>query len=194
MLFLGLLATVAPDGRDRALDIFEHYNKLIYKIAYDILKCPQDAEDVLEEVMLSVIKNIEKFLCANRNETAAQLVIYSRNAAINVYNKNKRRRKAEMSLTYYDEDDEAKETDLEDVDASLDEIVISNETVAVVKKYLQMLPESQRDAIKLVYDFGYTNVEAAKILHITPNAVAMRLFSAKKRLLELAGGELSEYL
>ena len=64
----------------------------------------------------------------------------------------------------------------------------------IVKKYLEQLPEDYQQIIELVYGMGYTNVEVARVLNITPNAVTLKLFRAKKRLLEIAGGELSERL
>jgi RNA polymerase sigma factor (sigma-70 family) len=142
--------------------------------------------------MISIIENIEKFRSASRNGIASQIVIYSRNAAINCYNKNKRRSKRFTSITHLNEEGEKEDYNLPDLAADLDELIISRETVEIVQKYLQMLSTEQQDAIKLVYALGYSNVEAAKILHISPNAVGMRLFNAKKRLIDLAGGELSE--
>lgn len=74
------------------------YHKLIYEVSYRILNRRQDAEDTLDEVMMSVMKNMDKFLHVGRNDIEAQLVIYSRNAAINLYNKNKRRSKKRAHL------------------------------------------------------------------------------------------------
>ncbi len=39
---------------------------------------------------------------------------------------------------------------------------------------------------------GYTNVEAARVLGVSPNAAGLRLFRAKKTLCEMAGDELYE--
>ena len=81
-----------------------------------------------------------------------------------------------------------------DESVCIDDIVLSDETAMIVKKYLEQLPEDYQQIIELVYGMGYTNVEVARMLNITPNAVTLKLFRAKKRLLEIAGGELSERL
>ena len=82
--------------------------------------------------------------------------------------------------------------EIEDSTINVDEIIITKETIELTRKYLKMLPIEQRDTIKLVYQLGYSNVEAAQILHITANAVGLRLYKAKKKLIELSGGKLNE--
>lgn len=192
MLFYSFLAVLDAEDRSCAEQIFEKYHKYIYEIAYNILHNHQDAEDTLDEVMINIMKNIERFNHASRNDIEAQIVIYSRNAAINLYNKNKRRKTVEVPFTYVNDEDELEEIEIEDIDVSMDEVIITNETVEIVRHYLSQLSIEQKDVIKLIYALGYSNVEAAKVLHITPNAVGLRLFKAKKRLLELAGGDLNE--
>lgn len=192
MFFYGMLSVLDTDKRNFVESLFEKYHKHIYEIAYRILHNHHDAEDTLNEVMISILKNIDKFFGAPGNEIEAQIVIYSRNAAINLYNKNKRRAKSERHYTHVNDDGEFEEIVLENMGEDLDEIIINAETTEIVRRHIKLLPIEQRDVIKLVYYLGYTNVEAAKILHITPNAVGLRLYKAKKKLLDLAGGELDE--
>lgn len=190
MFFYAMLLSLGTDDRDFVEKIFEKYHKYIYEIAFNILHNHQDAEDIVDEVMINIIKNIEKFLYASENEIKAQIVIYGRNTAINLYNKNKRRIKHEVNYTYVNEDGEIEEIEIEDPSESMAELVIRKETVEIVQRCLQQLSVEHRDAIKLVYALGYSNAEAAKVLEITPNAFGLRLYKAKKELVELAGGEL----
>ncbi len=192
MLFYSYLAALDDVERSCAEEIFENHYKLIYEVAYKILNNRPDAEDTVDEVMINVMKNIERFLHVSRNDIESQLVIYSRNAAINIYNRNKRRSKHIQSFTYRNEDEKLEDIDIADESDSVEDIVISKETAEIVSKYLHQLSEEYQDVIELVYGMGYTNVEAARVLHITPNAVGMRLFRAKKKLLSLVGGELHE--
>lgn len=194
MLFTVMLAALEEDERSLAEQIYIKHKQQIYKIAYSILNNHHDAEDVLNDVMLNVINNIEKFVDSDGNKTAAQIVIYSRNAAINRYNKNKRKAETESSVTYMDEDGTRNNVDIPDDDANLEEIILRDETSAIVRRYLLQLPQEYQDAITLVYGYGYSNKAAAGILEITPNALTLRLFKAKKKLLELAGGELCEHI
>ncbi len=192
MLFYSFLAVLDAEDRSFAEQLFEKYHKYIYEIVYNILNNHQDSEDTVDEVMINIMKNIDRFNNASRNDIVAQIVIYSRHAAINLYNKNKRRNKVEGYYTYVNEENEFEEIEYEDTSETVEERIITQETVEIVRKYLRQLTPEHRDVIKLVFVLGYTNVQVARVLHITPNAVGLRLFKAKKKLLELAGGELNE--
>lgn len=191
MLFVFMLSALADDERKCAEEIFVEYHKLIYEVSYRILNRCQDAEDTLDEVMMSVMKNMDKFFHACRNDIEAQLVIYSRNAAINLYNKNKRRSQKEIPFTFMNEENEFEDIEIADDGETLEEITLSSETVDLVRKHLKRLSLEQQDTIKLVYGLGYSNAEAAQVLHISSNAVGLRLYKAKKKLLEWIGGELN---
>lgn len=192
MLFYSFLAVLDAEDRSFAEQLFEKYHKYIYKITYNILNNHQDSEDTVDDVMINIIKNIDRFNNASGNDIVAQIVIYSRHAAINLYNKNKRRNKVEGYYTYVNDENEFEEIEYEDTSETVEERIITQETVEIVRKYLRQLTPEHRDVIKLVFVLGYTNVQVARVLHITPNAVGLRLFKAKKKLLELAGGELNE--
>lgn len=190
MLFFSMLAAMDAEERRCAEEIFEQYHTLIYGMAYGILRRHLDAEDALNEVMINVMKNMERFIHASRNDIEAQIVIYTRNTAINLYNKNKRRNKVEVPITYVNDEENLEDIEMEDMEQRVEEIVLNQETKDIVKAHLKNLPMEYRDAIKLVYALGYSNVEAAKVLQISPNAVGLRLYRAKKKLIEVAGGEL----
>lgn len=194
MLFVSLLTTLDAEGQDCVNEIFETHKNLIYKIAFQIIQNVHDAEDTLDDVMVKVINNIHRFQNADSGAVVAQLIIYSRNAAINVYRKNKRRNKVEVPLTYSNDEEEAEDIEYPDTGRSVEEIALSNDANEIIRKYIKKLPLHYQDAIELVYFFGYPNVDAARILHITPNAVALRLFKSKKMLLDMAGGELNELI
>ncbi len=192
MLFYSLLATLEPEERSRVEKIFYEYGELIYNVSYGVLHNREDAEDNVNNVMINVIKNVDRFMTDNRNIIWPQLVIYSRNSAINIYNKNKRRNQLFQSYTYETEDGELADIDLIDESRSVEELILSKETVEILEKYIKMLNQDYQDVIKLIYGYGYTNIEVANAMNITPNAVALKLHRAKKRLLELAKGELHD--
>ena len=191
MLFY--ITMMIGDEKERSFieDLFLTYKEKIYKICFSILNDHHDSEEALAQVMMNIVKNSEKFFGVSRNIIDAQIVIYSRNAATSIYRNNKRRRKNEIS-TVYTWDEDTKELDIEDSDLDVERIVLDRERADMVRKYILMLPVEYRDVIDLVYGLGYSNKEAAEILSITPNAVAMRIFRAKKKLVKLGGDELYE--
>ena len=192
MLFYLALLTLDEDKQDFVGQLYEKHKKKIYEIAYKILKNRHDAEEIVDEVMINVIGNVEKFVQSDGNETLAQLVIYSRNAAINLYKVKKRRSEHEIPFTYLNEDGDNEDIEIEDDAPGMDDVLLSKENSEIVAKYVKQLTFEQQDVIMLVYTLGYSNVEAANVLGISSNAVGMRLFKAKKKLLELGGDELHE--
>lgn len=192
MLFYIALLTLDEENQDFVGKLYEEHKKKIYEIAYAILKNRHDADEIVDEVMINVIRNVEKFVQSDGNEILAQLVIYTRNVAINCYNAKKRRAAREVSLTYINEDGEYEDIEVPDDASGIDDVLLSKENAEIVKKYLKQLTQEQQDVIMLVFGLGYSNVEAASVLGISPNAVGMRLFKAKKKLLELGGDELHE--
>ncbi len=194
MLFLQLLSSLEPDELVFFNDIYERYHKHILVIANGIIKNHHDAEEVLDDVMMSIIQNIRKFMNSETDEIEAQIVIYARNASINRYNKNKRSREKTTHFSYADEENGAQVFDEADPEGDPAQLVISQETAEIVQRCLKRLPVEQQDVIQLVYMLGYSYAETAELLHITPNAVGMRIHHAKKKLLTLIGGEPGERL
>lgn len=192
LLFYISLMTLDEENQDFVSELYEKHKKKMYELAYSILKNRHDAEEIVDEVMINVINNVEKFVQSDGNGILAQLVIYTRNAAINLYNSKKRRAAHEISYTYINEDGEYEDIDAADDTSTPDDVILSKENSEIVAKYLKQLTQEQQDVIMLVFVLGYSNVEAAKVLGITPNAVGMRLYKAKKRLLEIGGDKLRE--
>lgn len=194
MLFYIALLTLDEENQDFVGRLYEKHKKKMYEIAYAILKNRHDADEIVNDVMINVINNVEKFVQSDGKEILAQLVIYTRNAAINCYNAKKRRAAHEVSYTYINEDGEYEDVEIEDDASGIDDVLLSKENAEIVKKYLKQLTQEQQDAIALVFELGYSNVEAATVLGISPNAVGMRLFKAKKKLLEIGGDDLRELI
>ena len=192
MLFYSLLTTLESEERSCVEKIFNQYHKLIFEIGYSILHHTQDAEDNVDVVMINVIKNVGRFTNADKKVIESQLVIYTRNAAINIYNKNKRREKLFQAYTYVNEEGDLEEIPLVDESKGTEELVISQESADILKKYIKMLPHDYQDVLKLVYHLGYTNIEVAHAMSITQNAANLKLHRAKKRLFKFAEGELHD--
>ena len=192
LLFYVALMTLDEENQEFVGQLYEKHKKKIYEIAYAILKNRHDAEEIVDEVMINVIDNVEKFVQSDGNETLAQLVIYSRNAAINLYKVKKRRSANEIPFTYLNEEGDNEDIEIEDDAPGMDDVLLSKENSEIVARYVKQLTLEQQDAIMLVYTLGYSNVEAANVLGISSNAVGMRLFKAKKKLIEIGGDELHE--
>ena len=190
MMFFALLDQAEDIERACAEKIFCDHGKRIYAIAYGIVKNHHDAEDVLDSVMVSVMKNIDKFLDADEKSVAAQIYTYTKNEAINLYNKKKRKELNEVPTAEIEKD--GTEAEAADESADIEKIVVQSETAKIVQENLGLLPEGYEDVLSMYFLYGYSYSEIAEILHVSENAVMIKVSRAKKKLLELAGEKLHE--
>lgn len=180
------LESLSKEERSFVEDLYREYGRKIYDMSFDVLKNQEDAKDAVSTVMMNIMLNIGKFMGKSRKEITSQIVIYSRNAAINIYRGNIRRMKKETVPVYSDEDGEENETgEIKDGGAGVEDVVFTRETARDVRYALKLLPCDCRDVLELRYIHGYSTDETAKLLGITPGAVCSRLYRAKKKLTEL---------
>ena len=66
MLFNFILMTLNEDDKSFVCSLYETHKSKIYEIANSILRNRHDAEEVVNEVMINVIKNSRIFLSAAR--------------------------------------------------------------------------------------------------------------------------------
>lgn len=198
MLFITILADLSVEEKDFVLRIYEDYGDYMYKEAYKILRNEHDAADAVQDAMVKIIKFIAKFEGNTGNEIRNKVVIGIRSTirrkAIDHYNINKKRyaKETDFFVRFYD-DDETRESEPEDENADIEQIVITKEMQDIVQKAILQLPTELQDAINLVYYCDFSCIEAAKFLGITDNALRNRLYRARKKLKEMLRGDFGEF-
>lgn len=138
--------------------LFENYNKLMYQVAYGILKDQYLAEDAVQTAFLNLGKNnfkIDNVLC---NKTRAFMIIITRNYAFQIYNK---RKKDDMICI----DDEVFEVP-DESDLPLD-IIINHEIRDEITRELGKMDCKYSDVLILKYFYDYTFSEIASLMNIS---------------------------
>lgn len=172
-----LFMTIENDySRDKLEQLYCKYHKLVYHIAYNILKDPHLAQDVVQSVFIKLIDNLDKIDQIDCNKTKAFIVIISRNLSINLY--RKRNRQNDMGL-------ENLEEFLPDNSQSIDEKIISNEVLDRISCKIKKLHEPYADILTLKYYYQYSDKEIAQLLDITHENVRTRLHRARQSLIKL---------
>lgn len=171
-------------------NIFDEYSDRVYKIAYKFVNNPDEASDIVQDTFLKIYRNIEYFKNVNRERTISLIVIYAKNASLDLLRKKSRKNK-HFSSTYSD-DDEVENDELPDDTDTPEEIIINRDIGERLAKYINMLPDSQREVIMLKYYHEMKEKEIAEILNITESTVSTRLSRAKEKLRELIGGSEDE--
>ena len=178
MIYLSLL----EDDRDRALfnEIHKHYEKKMYLVARSILGSHHKAEEAVQDSFMKIIKHFSKCKEIPRNELDGWIVIIVKNTARDYLRRDNR---------------------LEEMDDSW-EIVSSDDTESVSRynrlvEIILAMPENYRGLLEMKYVLEWQNVEIARHYGMTENAIAARIFRARKKLLqqlEKEGYDLDEHL
>ena len=174
--------------------LYHQYRKNIYASAFKILRHKEDTEDCVQDVIQTVIRHVDTFRNASRDELIKLLAVCTRNAAINIYRKNKRKQDRESHLPL----DREYEAQLLPIDRLLyhqqdpAEIVVGKENKRELVQMIAEMDDVYKDVLLLRYQYRMSNRKIADILKISENTVGVRLYRAKKMLLEERGEELDE--
>ncbi|MGN0498497.1 MAG: RNA polymerase sigma factor [Acutalibacteraceae bacterium] len=138
--------------------LVDEYSDMIYRIAYQNLRSSYDAEDIMQDVFLSLLKSNAEF--SDSAHIKAWLIKVTVNKCIDF--KKSARNRTTVTL-----DEQSAHYDSEE-QGVMDEIF--------------RLPEEERNIIYLYYYEGYTISEIAQILGKKQNTVNSKLQRARKKL------------
>jgi RNA polymerase sigma-70 factor, ECF subfamily len=131
------------------------------------------AEDVTSEVFMKALRSLHRY-DAHRASPRTWLLRIARNAVTDHLRSLKRRGSLHVSLD--------RVPDLVSNAQSQEERVLKEERVQILLNGASQLRKADQDILSLRYGSGFDNAEIAESLDISPNAVAVRLHRALKRL------------
>ena len=152
-------------------ELINKYSKIIFQIAYQNCFIKSNAEDITQEVMIKLWKNLENL------KTEEHIKAWLIRVTINTSIDNNR------SYQY------KKETELN----PNDDFYFEEEYQELTEELKKLKPES-RNIIYLYYYQGYKTKEIAQILNLNINTVSTNLARAKQQLKNILeeGGEYNE--
>jgi len=167
--------------------LMERYSSRLYRLAYGITRSSRDAEEVLQDVFLTVVRKIGSF--EQRATLGTWLYRVTTNTAL-----NKRRRlavTAEIPLedqlpTFLEDGHRAGDRSflLADWSATPEDELMAGETRAALDRALAALPDGYRAVLVLRDVDGLSNEEAAEALGESVPSVKSRLHRARMALRE----------
>lgn len=177
------------NGDDRSFveELFRQYGKKIYLLAYNILNDVCMAEDCLQNVMKKVIDNVGLFRDCDKNKMKCLIVKCTRNAAIDLYRSERRRRSFETELGAFEEDSDG---EFADSAGTSEDIIINEENKRRLMELINLLEPAYRDVLLMKYKMEMKNTDIAAVLGVSEDVVNTRIYRAKKILLEKMGDEL----
>jgi RNA polymerase sigma-70 factor, ECF subfamily len=176
----GQLIRQALRGVPDALEtLFARYNRALYQTALRLLGNPQDAEDALQEGLLSAYRNLRRF--EGRSQFSTWLTRIVINAAL-------MRRRSQRARPAASLDEEPRENQLPlaerfaDTGPTPEQVYEHKELHELLEENLEGLSPVLRTAFLLREIQGLSTEEAAKTLGVSQNTLKARLWRARQQL------------
>ncbi|MBN1351803.1 sigma-70 family RNA polymerase sigma factor [candidate division KSB1 bacterium] len=167
------------DGEDEYFQpLFERYQHRLYKLAYMMLCDESEAEDAVQDVMLTVFQKLASY------KSNASFFTWLYQITLNRCRDRIRRNKWRALLF---KRSNGAEDELPEVSASIPqnptwEALHQSEINRLIEKYMQQLHPDHRQIIILRDIEGFSYEEIAGIMNLTLGAVKSKLFRARSQL------------
>ena len=181
-----LVELVAQRDAGALVALYERYGRAAYSLARRILTEETLAQDVVQEVFLSLWRDARRF-DAGRGTVATYLLSMTHHRAVDVVRR-------EENLRRWRTSDEGLELE-PDPKARVEDEVEASERRAEVRAALAELPAAQREALLLAYFGGYTQREVAALVGVPLGTVKTRMAAGMRKMkaaLQDAGSEEQE--
>ncbi|MEE8128212.1 MAG: sigma-70 family RNA polymerase sigma factor [Nitrospinaceae bacterium] len=188
-----LLVRDMKAGQMEAFDkIFELYQRKIYALAFNMTRNQMDAQDVTQEVLLTIYRKIDTF----QGKSAFSSWVYR--ITLNATYMKLRTKKKEQYVSL----DEGlpnfnhagfQNEKVSDWSKSTDSLLFSNETKGVIEKAVELLPEKEKVVFILRDVEGLSTEKVGDILDLTIPAVKSRLHRARLFLRKKLSNYFDEY-
>ena len=168
-------AIESDDDRSYMAFLYEQHCPLMLKIAWGYARCKADVEDIVSDSCTALIMNIDKIRGMERNVLRAYIVTTVRNTAIDFCRKQQRKNARFLYV-----DDEV--TSQMSVNESTEKKVLLREELRLIKQALDILPEHERDILRLKYQKGLKDNEIAEKVGIAESSIRKYVERARKHL------------
>jgi RNA polymerase sigma factor (sigma-70 family) len=168
-----LVELVAEKDADALEALYERYGRPAYSLARRILTDETLAQDVVQEVFLSLWRDAQRF-DAGRGTVATYLLSMTHHRAVDAVRReeNLRRWRTTDEVLEYEPDPKAR----------VEDQVETAERRAEVRAALAVLPAAQREALLLAYFGGYTQREVATLIGVPLGTVKTRMAAGMHKL------------
>lgn len=161
--------------------IYEEYNRYIYHLCLKLTRNTAEAEDLMQEVWVKVVRNEEQV--QKVDHVKAWLTTITMNTFRDRYRKNVRRSKYMMSQP------ETLDVPILDLvpsnDISTEEKVEKEVVTKIVQEKMQELDGIYQKTLWYFYVDQYSLIEISTLMKVSIGTVKSRLFRAKARLKEI---------
>ncbi|MEW6143415.1 MAG: sigma-70 family RNA polymerase sigma factor [Thermodesulfobacteriota bacterium] len=175
-----LVHLIAEYGSEEALnEILNRYRERIYRTALKVTSNHSDAEDVVQEVSLTIFRKAQTFRTDSKFSTWLYRLVT--NEAISRLRKIKRDRTVSLDdyMPRFEDDGHHAERPVVDWSQEVEKQVAEKEIQAIIEKAMQQLSPMDRTVVVLSEIEELTNPEIGKVLGLSVLAVKGRLHRAR---------------
>lgn len=175
-----LIARAQQGCRDALGELMDRHYQRMYRVALRIVRNQTDAEDVVQDVFMIVMRKLGEF--RGQSALSTWLTTITMNAAVNSLRKNKRQG---LSLEQVREEQPNEiQSAMAEVNraASPEELYADEETRSIIAAGLGTLPKHYRQPLELRLTEDLSVDEISDRLHIPVGTVKVQLFRGRKAM------------
>ena len=176
-----MLSHAIDNNREVLDEVFARHRRQLYSRALRVLRSPEDAEDALQEGLLSAFRNLHRF--KGRSKLSTWLTRIVVNAAL----MQLRQRRSRVMVSMDDrptEDGQEWANDISDPRFNPEEACTLREQRRILRRGIQKLAMQYRRALWLRDIRGLTTREAAEVLGVSVGTLKSQLSRARLRVKE----------
>lgn len=167
-----VLAHAEEQTESSVTALVHQYSATLYRVAYSVTRNAAEAEDVVQETFLRVLRHQEKL--SEIRDPRVWLVRITWNLVLD------RKRRTKTKPEMQDIDDLARK--LPTGDLSADEALIASQSHARILRLIDGLPAKEREVLLLSAIEELSTVEIAVVLKTTESTIRSRIFRARRAL------------
>jgi RNA polymerase sigma factor (sigma-70 family) len=178
-----ILSGIAPAERSRdelLEDLVHQHSRLVYRIAYAVVRTHHDAEDATQETFFRALRYRRKLAAVEDPKSWLARIAWR----VAVERSRKSNRKHEISL----DDPQKPLVEIVSTQSSADDAIEGSEVHRRLEKLIAALPKKLREPLILSTIEAMSPREVAATLGISQAAARSRVFRARQILREKLGG------
>ena len=162
---------LAHSQEDELERLVREHARLVYRVAFSVLRHHHDTEDAVQETFMRVLRYGAKLKEVREPKTWLARIAWR--VAV-----DRRKKLPEVAI------DSEESVELVSAAVAADETVLSTEAVEILQKLMSGLPAGLRDPLTLSTVDEMSTAEVGEVLGLTEAAVRSRLFRAREILRE----------
>lgn len=176
-----LMRRIKGREEEALAELYDLYNRLLYGLIISIVKKREEAEDVLQEVFITIWERASTFN-EDKGNVYSWIITLTRNKAI-----DRIRSKGYKTQQKASQDVDAPEFSLEGDNFDPLETTIFSDRAELVRKALTEIPDKQSEVLKIAYYSGMTQQEISDKLKIPLGTVKTRMRQGMLKLKDILG-------